>query len=241
MHSLPLTPHDALIPAFIYENAMRIAQHQQHAEHLLHSAGILPVVTVHTLEQARRVSSALLEGGLPAIELTLRTPVAMEALAMLKKELPDVVVGAGTVLSVTQMQQAIDAGADFLVTPGTPPELADALAQAPLPVVPGGATPTELLALMARGFRVCKLFPAVAVGGLAMLKGLAGPLAELKLCPTGGISEHNAAEFLAQPNVLCIGGSWMVPNAWIVDGDWTKVREASVKAAAIVQQARKAA
>lgn len=220
---------------------MSIAQHQQQAEHLLHATGILPVVTVHTLEQARRVSSALLEGGLPAIELTLRTPVAMEALALLKKELPDVVVGAGTVLSRQQMQQAIDAGADFLVTPGTPPDLADALAQAPLPVVPGGATPTEFLALMARGFRVCKLFPASAVGGLAMLKGLAGPLAELKLCPTGGISENNASDFLAQPNVLCIGGSWMVPNPWVAEGAWDKIRESSAKAAAIVRQARTSA
>lgn len=217
---------------------MSIAQHQQKAEQLLHAAGILPVVTVHTLDQARRVSAALLEGGLPAIELTLRTPVAMEALAVLKKELPDVVVGAGTVLTVAQMQQAIDAGADFLVTPGTPPALADALAQAPLPVVPGGATPTEFLALMARGFRVCKLFPASAVGGLSMLKGLAGPLAELKLCPTGGISEANAGEFLAQPNVVCIGGSWMVPGNWVAAGEWDKIRETSAKAAAIVRKSR---
>jgi 2-dehydro-3-deoxyphosphogluconate aldolase/(4S)-4-hydroxy-2-oxoglutarate aldolase len=220
---------------------MSIAEYQNQAEQLLRAAGILPVVTVHTLDQARRVSAALLEGGLPAIELTLRTPVAMEALAVLKKELPDVVVGAGTVLSVEQMQRAIDAGADFLVTPGTPPLLADALAQAPLPVVPGGATPTEFLELMARGFRVCKLFPASAVGGLSMLKGLAGPLADLKLCPTGGISESNAAEFLSQPNVLCIGGSWMVPNNWIAEGEWDKVRETSAKAAAIVRQVRAAA
>ncbi len=219
---------------------MSIAQHQQKAEQLLHAAGILPVVTVHTLDQARQVSEALLAGGLPAIELTLRTPVAMEALAMLKRELPDVVVGAGTVLSVEQMQQAIDAGADFLVTPGTPPVLADALAQAPIPVVPGGATPTEFLSLMARGFRVCKLFPASAVGGLAMLKGLAGPLADLKICPTGGITEANAGEFLAQPNVVCIGGSWMVPGNWIADGEWDKVRDSSTKAAAIASAARAA-
>lgn len=219
---------------------MSIAQYQQQAEHLLRTAGILPVVTVHTLEQARRVSAALLEGGLPAIELTLRTPVAMDALAMLKKELPDVVVGAGTVLSSEQLQQAIDAGADFLVTPGTPTALADALVQAPLPVIPGGATPTEFLALMARGFRVCKLFPASAVGGLTMLKGLAGPLTELKLCPTGGINENNAGEFLAQPNVLCVGGSWMVPTQWVAEGAWDKIRESSAKAAAIVRQARPA-
>ncbi len=217
---------------------MSIAQHQNRAEQLLHAAGILPVLTVHTLEQARRVSAALLEGGLPAIELTLRTPVAIEALALLKRELPDVVVGAGTVLDVQQMQQAIDAGADFLVTPGTPAHMAEALAQAPLPVVPGAATPTELLALMHRGFRVCKLFPATAVGGLAMLKGLAGPLADLKLCPTGGIGEATAADYLAQPNVVCIGGSWMVPGDWIDNGQWDKVRDSAANAAAIVRRVR---
>ena len=218
-----------------YEIAMTIAEHQNTAEQLLRAAGILPVVTVHSLDEARRVSAALLEGGLPAIELTLRTPVAMDALAMLKRELPDIKIGAGTVLTETQLQQAIDAGADFIVTPGTPPALADALARAPLPVVPGAATPTELLALMARGFRVCKLFPATAVGGLAMLKGLAGPLADLKLCPTGGIGESTAAEYLAQPNVVCIGGSWMVPKDWLANGEWDKVRESAAKAAAIVR------
>jgi 2-dehydro-3-deoxyphosphogluconate aldolase / (4S)-4-hydroxy-2-oxoglutarate aldolase len=218
--------------------SMTIEQHQQKAEQLLRDAGILPVVTVDSVEQARRLADALLEGGLRSIELTLRTPAALDALAALKRDLPDIVVGAGTVLTTEQIRQSIDAGADFLVTPGTPPAMADALAQSAIPVVPGGATPTEFLSLLARGFRVCKLFPANAVGGLAMLKGLAGPLAELKLCPTGGISEANAAEYLAQPNVVCIGGSWMVPKDWLASGAWDKVREASAKAAAIVAQAR---
>ncbi|MBB3277007.1 MULTISPECIES: bifunctional 4-hydroxy-2-oxoglutarate aldolase/2-dehydro-3-deoxy-phosphogluconate aldolase [unclassified Pseudoxanthomonas] len=217
---------------------MTIEARQQKAEQLLRAASILPVVTVHTLDEARRVSEALLAGGLPAIELTLRTPVAMEALAMLKRELPDIVIGAGTVLTVEQMQRSIDAGADFLVTPGTTTEMADALADADVPVVPGAATPTELLSLMARGFRVCKLFPASAVGGLAMLKGLAGPLSELKLCPTGGIGEDTAADYLSQPNVVCIGGSWMVPKNWLEAGEWDKVRESSAKAAAIVRRVR---
>ncbi|WP_305804610.1 bifunctional 4-hydroxy-2-oxoglutarate aldolase/2-dehydro-3-deoxy-phosphogluconate aldolase [Stenotrophomonas sp. YIM B06876] len=217
---------------------MNIAPHQDRAGQLLHAAGILPVVTVHTLDQARAVSAALLEGGLPAIELTLRTPVALQALAMLKRELPDVVVGAGTVLTVAQMRQAIDAGADFLVTPGTPHHMADALAEAPLPVVPGAATPTEMLALVARGFRICKLFPATAVGGLAMVKGLAGPMPDLRLCPTGGITEITAADYLQQPNVVCIGGSWMVPGDWIAAGQWDTVRASATKAAAIVAAAR---
>ena len=196
------------------------------------------MITVDSVDQGRRIAGALLDGGLTALELTLRTPAALDTLAALKKDLPDIVIGAGTVLDETHIRQSIDAGADFLVTPGTPPALAQALARAPIPVVPGGATPTEFMALLAQGFRCCKLFPASAVGGMSMLKGLAGPLGGLKLCPTGGITEANAGEFLAQPNVLCIGGSWMVPKEWLAADEWDKVRESAAKAAAIVADAR---
>ena len=213
---------------------MSIADTQAQAEQLLHRAGILPVVTAHSVEQARKLAAALLRGGLGAIELTLRTPAALDALVALKRDLPDIAVGMGTVLDIEQMQRCIELGADFLVTPGTPPALAEALAKAPIPVVPGGATPSEFMALMARGFRVCKLFPATAVGGLAMIKGLAGPLAGLKLCPTGGIDEESAHEFLTQPNVICIGGSWMLPKRWVEDGDWDRIEACAAKAAAIV-------
>ncbi|TWG92734.1 2-keto-3-deoxy-phosphogluconate aldolase [Luteimonas sp. J16] len=217
---------------------MTLESLQTRAEQILVSAGILPVITVDSVEQGQRIADALLEGGLTALELTLRTPAALATLEALKKALPDIVIGAGTVLDEAQIRQSVDAGADFLVTPGTPPALAEALARAPIPAVPGGATPTEFMSLLARGFRCCKLFPASAVGGLAMLKGLAGPLGQLKLCPTGGISESNAAEFLAQPNVLCIGGSWMVPKEWLAAGDWARVRESAARAAAIVAAAR---
>lgn len=219
---------------------MTIADRQQAAAALLFDAGIMPVVTVDSVDQARRLGDALLGGGLRAIELTLRTPVALEALSALKHDLPGIAIGAGTVLSPEQLRSAIDAGADFIVTPGTPPALAEALAAAPLPVVPGGATPSEFLALAGHGFRVCKLFPAMAVGGVAMLKSLAGPLAGLRFCPTGGIGEDDAAEFLAQPNVLCIGGSWMLPKAWLDAGDYGRVREASSRAAALVARVRAA-
>jgi 2-dehydro-3-deoxyphosphogluconate aldolase/(4S)-4-hydroxy-2-oxoglutarate aldolase len=217
---------------------MTIESLQNRAEQFLREAGILPVITVDSVDQGRRIAEALLEGGLTSLELTLRTPAALDTLATLKKELPHIVIGAGTVLNEEHIRQSVDAGADFLVTPGTPAPLAEALARASIPAVPGGATPTEFLQLMAHGFRCCKLFPANAVGGLAMLKGLAGPLAGLKLCPTGGISEANAGEFLAQPNVLCIGGSWMVPRDWLVAGEWNKVRESAAKAAAIIARAR---
>lgn len=222
-------PHASTMPA-----------RQQRAADLLRSAGVLPVITVHSLDQARAIADALLEGGLNTLELTLRTPVAIDALAMLKRERPDIVIGAGTVLDASHIRASIDAGADFLVTPGTTATLAAALVEADIPAVPGAATPTEFLALRDHGFRNCKLFPASAVGGLAMLKGLAGPLHDMRFCPTGGISESNAAEFLAQPNVLCIGGSWMLDKAWIAAGDWTRVRETAARAAEIVRAARAA-
>ena len=219
---------------------MSIESLQDRAHQLLHDAGILPVITVDSVDQGQRIADALLEGGLKSLELTLRTPAALDTLAVLKKALPDIVIGAGTVLNEDHIRQSIDAGADFLVTPGTPPALAEALARASIPAVPGGATPTEFLSLMAHGFRVCKLFPATAVGGMAMLKGLAGPLAGLKLCPTGGIGEHDAALFLSQPNVLCIGGSWMVPKDWIAAGDYNRVRDSAAQAAKIIAGVRAA-
>jgi len=206
------------------------------AQSLLRTAGILPVITVHNLDQGQRIAEALLEGGLTTLELTLRTPVALDALAALKRSFPEIMIGAGTVLEPGHIQPAIDAGADFLVTPGTPPALADALVAAPVPVVPGGASPSEFMALMARGFHACKLFPASAVGGLSMLKGLAGPLPELTLCPTGGINEDTAAEYLAQPNVACIGGSWMLRQDWLDAEEWDKVRASARKAVALVAE-----
>ncbi|MCD9028700.1 bifunctional 4-hydroxy-2-oxoglutarate aldolase/2-dehydro-3-deoxy-phosphogluconate aldolase [Luteimonas sp. BDR2-5] len=215
-----------------------ISERRQRAAQLLHAAGVLPVITVDSLDQARAIADALLEGGLGTLELTLRTPVAIDALATLKRERPDIVIGAGTVRTADDIRASIDAGADFLVTPGTPASLAEALAAAAIPAVPGAATPTEFLALHALGFRHCKLFPASAVGGLAMLKGLAGPLHDMRFCPTGGISEANAAEFLSQPNVACIGGSWMLDKAWLAAGDYARVRDTAARAAEIVRQVR---
>lgn len=211
---------------------------QARAIDLLHRAGILPVVTVNDVQEALAVAAALQRGGLTAIELTLRTPAALDALRAIKQEVPGLVVGAGTVLTPAQVESARAAGADFLVTPGTSPRLLDALVEAPLPVVPGAATPSELMALAERSFRVAKLFPASIVGGLGLLKALQGPLPELRLCPTGGIGEHDAADYLAQPNVVCVGGSWMVPRAWLQAGDFARVTASAAHARAIVAAAR---
>ena len=205
---------------------------------VMRDAPVIPVIVLHDVRYAVPLARALVAGGIRMLEVTLRTPEALDCMRAIAVEVSEAVVGAGTVLTVEQMRQAIDIGADFLVTPGTPVHMADALAKAPLPVVPGAASPTELLALLARGFRICKLFPATAVGGLAMIKGVAGPIPELKLCPTGGITEATAADYLSQKNVVCIGGSWMVSDAWIRNGQWDEVRKSAAAAAAIVRSVR---
>jgi 2-dehydro-3-deoxyphosphogluconate aldolase/(4S)-4-hydroxy-2-oxoglutarate aldolase len=218
--------------------ATRLAAHQDHALRLLRAAGILPIVTVASIDEALAIAEALQQGGLHSIELTLRTPAALPALRALKQRFPELVVGAGTVLSPEQIDAAGAAGADFLVTPGASPTMVAALAAADLPVVPGAATPSELLVLREHGFRVAKLFPAAAVGGITMLKALQGPLPDLAFCPTGGIGEADAADYLAQPNVACLGGSWMVPKAWLQAGEFGKVRDSAARARAIVDRVR---
>lgn len=215
-------------------NDSALAARQKAALRLLRDAGILPIVTVDSLDQARAVAEALQRGGLHSIELTLRTPIALAALAMLKHEYPALVIGAGTVLTPEHIAAAEQAGADFLVTPGASPSMIRALAACALPVVPGAATPSELLTLAEHGFQVAKLFPAAAVGGITMLKALHGPLPDLMFCPTGGIGESDAAGYLAQPNVACIGGSWMVPKSWLHEQQWDKVADSAAKARAII-------
>lgn len=211
-----------------------IAATQRSALQMLRNAGILPIITADSLDQARAIAEALQAGGLRSIELTLRTSVALAAITALKREFPELVVGAGTVLTRDQLSAAQQAGADFIVTPGASPDMVDALATATLPVVPGAATPSEILHLAECGFRVAKLFPAAAVGGITMLKALHGPLPGLMFCPTGGIGEADAAGYLAQPNVACIGGSWMVPRDWIAAGAWDKVTASAARARAII-------
>jgi 2-dehydro-3-deoxyphosphogluconate aldolase/(4S)-4-hydroxy-2-oxoglutarate aldolase len=215
-------------------NPAALLARQPRTLELLRAAGILPILTVDSVEQARAIVEALLRGGLHSIELTLRTPAALEAIATLKRAYPELSVGAGTVLHPAQLRAAEDAGADFIVTPGTSRELLEALVSTPLPVVPGAATPSEMLALAAQGFRVAKFFPAAALGGTTMLKALQGPLPEFRFCPTGGIGEADAAAYLALPNVACIGGSWMLSPAWLAAADYDKVAASAARARALV-------
>lgn len=212
----------------------------QQATLLLRSAGIMPVVTVECAAHGAQIAGALAEGGLGAIEITLRSASALAAIGEAKRAVPGMLVGAGTILTIMQAHEAVAAGADFIVTPGTTPDLAAALAELPIPCIPGAATISEMLALAALGFESLKLFPAVPIGGLALLKSVAGPLPHLRFCPTGGIDEASAADFLALPNVVCVGGSWMVRGDWIRKGRFDAITESAASAQAIIDTARTA-
>jgi 2-dehydro-3-deoxyphosphogluconate aldolase/(4S)-4-hydroxy-2-oxoglutarate aldolase len=187
-------------------------------------AKVVPVVTVHDVDQARGVARAFLDGGLRMIEITLRTDAALDAIRALAAEFTDLFVGAGTVSSVSDVADARAAGASFVVTPGTPADLADALADCGVPTVPGAQTASEVMALRTRGFRTIKFFPAEVCGGIGVLKALYGPFADVAFVPTGGISPKNAPDYLALPNVLAVGGSWIAPQDLIAAGDWEAIR-----------------
>ncbi|MFC4821313.1 bifunctional 4-hydroxy-2-oxoglutarate aldolase/2-dehydro-3-deoxy-phosphogluconate aldolase [Dokdonella ginsengisoli] len=203
----------------------------------LRAAGVLPVVTVDSAAQGVAIARALAQGGLGTIEIALRTPAARDAIAAIKQELPEVIVGAGTVRVPEDIERARSAGADFLVTPGTTAALAEALVESRIPATPAAATPSELLELAARGFRIAKLFPVGALGGLKLIRLLQGPLPDLLLAPSGGITEAETPEYLAQPNVVCVGGSWMVPRDWLAAGKHDEVAAAAARARRLVDAA----
>ncbi len=202
---------------------------------LLSKAQVIPVLTVTRVEDAVPLARALFAGGLSVIEVTLRTPVALDAVRAIVAEVPDCVVGVGTVTEVPDIRHALAAGARYLVSPGTTTELADALARVPVPVLPGCATVSEAMALAARGFRVLKFFPAEAAGGIAFLRSIAGPLPLLKFCPTGGIDLHNAGAYLALPNVVAVGGSWVAPKDAVAAGDFVRITALAREAAGLVR------
>jgi len=196
-------------------------------------APVIPVLTVRDAEDGVAQAKALVAGGLFAIEVTLRTASALSAIAAIAAQVPGATVGAGTITHPSQIEAALAAGARFLVSPGASPKLAAAAASAPVPFLPGVATASEALTLMELGFRAMKLFPAEAVGGVKLLSSLAAPLPDLKFCPTGGIDLAKAPAYLALPNVVCIGGSWMLPKAALAAGDYATVEALSREAAAL--------
>jgi 2-dehydro-3-deoxyphosphogluconate aldolase/(4S)-4-hydroxy-2-oxoglutarate aldolase len=199
----------------------------------LFAAPVVPVLTIERAEHAVSLARALVAGGLAAIEVTLRTSAAIDAVRAIAAEVPDAIIGIGTITSARDIERALDAGARFLVSPGTPAALAQALAEAPVSALPGCATVTEAMTLAALGFPVLKFFPAEASGGVGWLKAVVEPLPNIRFCPTGGVNGDNAAAYLALDNVVAIGGSWIAPRAAIAAGDFAGIATRAKAAAGL--------
>ncbi|MDT0182882.1 bifunctional 4-hydroxy-2-oxoglutarate aldolase/2-dehydro-3-deoxy-phosphogluconate aldolase [Microbacterium sp. ARD31] len=200
---------------------------------VLSLAPVVPVVVLDDVAHAVPVARALVAGGLPVIELTLRTPVALEALAAIAAEVPEITVGAGTVLTPVQVDQAVGAGAQFLVSPGATPSLLGAMGASGVPFLPGTATVSEVMAVLEAGVTEMKFFPAEASGGAAYLRSIASPVPAARFCPTGGITAATAASYLALPNVGCVGGSWLTPSDALAAQDWDRVTTLAREGAAL--------
>ncbi|GHE77817.1 ketohydroxyglutarate aldolase [Streptomyces spiralis] len=200
---------------------------------VLDLAPVVPVVVLQDASDAVPLARALVAGGLPAIEVTLRTPAAPEAIRAIAGEVPGAVVGAGTVITPGQVAESVAAGARFLVSPGWTEALLEAMAGSGVPYLPGVSTASEVVALLERGVREMKFFPAQAAGGTGYLKSLAGPLPQARFCPTGGIGPDIAPAYLALPNVGCVGGSWMVPADAVAARDWSRIEGLAREAAAL--------
>ncbi|WP_411078786.1 bifunctional 4-hydroxy-2-oxoglutarate aldolase/2-dehydro-3-deoxy-phosphogluconate aldolase [Streptomyces sp. cmx-18-6] len=198
---------------------------------VLDLAPVVPVVVLHDAADAVPLARALVAGGLPAIEVTLRTPAALESIRAVAAEVPGAVVGAGTVISPQHVRDTVDAGARFLVSPGWTDALLEAMRASGVPFLPGVSTTSEVVALLERGVSDMKFFPAEAAGGTAYLKALSAPLPQARFCPTGGISLASAPSYLALPNVACVGGSWMVPGDAVAAKDWDRVARLAAEAA----------
>jgi 2-dehydro-3-deoxyphosphogluconate aldolase/(4S)-4-hydroxy-2-oxoglutarate aldolase len=192
---------------------------------LLRAARIVPVLTIHDIGHAVPLAQALVAGGVRTLEVTLRTAAGAKAAEEIVASVPDAIVGLGTVLTADDLQLARDIGCAFSFSPGATPELLDAAARGGHPFVPGVATASELMAAKQRGFNLVKLFPAAQLGGVAALKAFAGPFPEARFCPTGGINARDLEAYLALPNVLAIGGSWLAPPEDVAQGQWLRIQE----------------
>jgi 2-dehydro-3-deoxyphosphogluconate aldolase/(4S)-4-hydroxy-2-oxoglutarate aldolase len=195
-------------------------------------APVIPVIILDDVAAARPLAEALVAGGLRVLEVTLRTPNALKVMAEMAK-VSGAVVGSGTVRNALHMQQSLDAGCQFMVSPGAPMSLLDAAENFAIPLLPGIGSPTEAMAAADRGYSYLKFFPAEAMGGLPVLKSLASPLPDLKFCPTGGITLAKAKDYLALPNVVCVGGSWITPQDLVAAGDFKTIEELAREAASL--------
>lgn len=211
---------------------MTPAEQSARALTLCQMAPVIPVLVITDLSHARPLAEALVAGGLPVLEVTLRTPVALAAIAAMS-EVPGAVVGAGTVLTAANMRDAKQAGAQFAVSPGATAALIDAARAEEVPLLPGAQTCSEVMALLEQGYSVQKFFPAEAIGGAEALKSIAGPLPQVTFCPTGGITPARALDYLRLANVACVGGSWVAPVKAMQAGDWTAITALARDAAAL--------
>lgn len=209
------------------------ANEKLNARHLVEHGPVIPVIVIDRLDDAVPLARALVAGSVKVLEVTLRTPVALQAIAAIAREVPEAIVGAGTVRSVADLHAAKQAGAVFAVSPGFSADIGRASRDLGILLLPGVATASEVMAAQAQGFDFLKLFPAVPVGGVALLKALAGPFPDVAFCPTGGLTPQNAGEFLALPNVLVCGGSWLTPASLVARGDWAAITELARQTASL--------
>lgn len=200
---------------------------------IMSTSPVVPVMVIDNLEDAVPLAKALVDGGLRVLEITLRTAPALDAIKAIKEAVSGAIVGAGTIINTETLQASIDAGAEFIVTPGSTPAIIDAAQAAGIPILPGVNTPSEAMALLEKGITEMKFFPAEAAGGIPMLKSIAGPLPQIQFCPTGGVSPKNAAAYLALNNVACVGGSWMAPADLVKAGDWDEITRRALEASAL--------
>ncbi|QIL89800.1 bifunctional 4-hydroxy-2-oxoglutarate aldolase/2-dehydro-3-deoxy-phosphogluconate aldolase [Microbulbifer sp. SH-1] len=198
---------------------------------VLEQAGVVPVLVIDNVSDALPLAQALVEGGLNVLEVTLRTEAALAAVEEIAKHLPDAHVGTGTVLNAADIRRSVDAGATFMVSPGATEALLDAADGVAVPLLPGAANPSEVMRLLERGYRYQKFFPAEAAGGVPMLKSIGGPLAQVKFCPTGGVSPGNAKDYLSLSNVVCVGGSWMASSKLVAEKNWAEITRLAREAA----------
>lgn len=201
-------------------------------EHFLRLSPVMPVVVIEDAERAPDLARAFLRGGIRVIEVTLRTPAALRAIEAISRAEPDISVGAGTVLSASDLQSAASAGAAFAISPGCTAPLLEAGREAPIPYLPAVATPSEVMWGLAAGYRFFKFFPAEAAGGIPMLKSFAGPFPEVRFCPTGGITQSTVRSYLELTNVLCAGGTWLSPAEALAARDWARIEALAATAAA---------
>ena len=192
---------------------------------ILQTGPVIPVMVIEKIEHAVPVAEALLAGGVRVLEITLRTPVAIDAIRAISSEVPEAIVGAGTVVTPEELEMVADAGGTFALSPGMTPSLLEAANNGPIGFIPGIATSSELMMGMEMGYDVFKFFPAEAAGGVKAIKSIGGPFPRCTFCPTGGISPSNYRDYLALKNVACVGGSWLVPGEAVRNGDWQKISD----------------